>query len=86
MPVYTDGCHLTADTSRELHAFAKRLDMTRKYYYITPEGYRYYLLEGRDMEKRAYEAGAVKSTSRQVVAKGYAMELNMHKDERPGEV
>lgn len=67
MAVYTDMIHMVADMEAELHAFAKRLGLQRRWYQDKKPLHPHYdLLGGKARE--AIRKGALPVSSREMVA------------------
>lgn len=64
--VYTDNIHLVADNLDELHAFAKKLGLSRDWYQCKKPHHPYYDLFGRK-RKKAIEMGATLVTTREII-------------------
>jgi hypothetical protein len=78
MPVYVDelnnwgwrlgpSCHLIADTNEELHAFAAKIGLKRRWFQKSSSAPHYDLTAGR--RAQAVAAGAVEITRREMVEK-----------------
>lgn len=64
--VYSDGIHLIADTIEELHAFAKRIGLSRDWYEARKPYHPHYHLSGFK-KRKALKMGAKLITEREVV-------------------
>lgn len=73
MAVYTDGVHMVADSLEELHEFATRIALSRSYFEGVRKGHPHYDLTNERRREMAYEAGAVKVSSREILIKSKAL-------------
>jgi hypothetical protein len=66
--IYTDGTHMVADSSDELHAFANALGLKREWYQEHAT-HPHYDLTTPSIYKKARNRGAIVITNREILAK-----------------
>lgn len=67
MSVFTDGVHLVSENLEELHEFATRIGLKRSYFEGVRKGHPHYDLTNEAVRRRAYEAGAIQLSSKQIL-------------------
>jgi hypothetical protein len=67
--IYTDGVHLVADSLEELHKFASKVGLNRRYFEGVRKKHPHYDLTNERVRNLSIEFGAIEITSREVLIK-----------------
>lgn len=71
--IYTDGIHLVADSLDELHSFALKIGLNRRYYEGVRKGHPHYDLTNSNIRNKVLGEDVLVVTSREILIRSKDM-------------